>query len=84
MNEEHLIERMEDEKKVLFLYQKKDGHLRGASGTRTTGEYSDQWDDSRSVITYWDNKRNDYRCFKDGNLILVIPNIVKGLKRLFK
>lgn len=81
MQEDNLIERLEDEKKVLFLYQKKDGSLRGASGTRTKGEYYEDWDESRQVVTYWDNTKGNYRCFKDGNLILTIPNVVKTLKR---
>lgn len=82
MNEEHLIKSLE-EGTTYFLYQKKDGHLRGAKGTRTEGHYSEEWDKSRDVVTYWDLRKDDYRCFKDGNLLIEIPNIFRGVKKLF-
>jgi hypothetical protein len=82
MNEEDLfIKRLDAEPEVMFMYRKLDGSIRMADGTRQTGEYSADWDNSRQVHTYWDNMKEDYRCFKDGNLVATIKAEPK-LKRI--
>lgn len=78
MTEQELIKRLDDEANVLFIYRKVDGSSRIADGTRQTGDYSDSWDSSREVHTYWDNEKGDYRCFKEGNLIMTIKQEPKS------
>lgn len=73
MNDElTLIDHLYEEPNVRFIYEKKDGTIRDAEGTRQKGYFDGFWDSARQVRTYWDNEKGDYRCFKEGNLLMEI------------
>lgn len=79
MTENELIENLNLEPNIKFIYRKLDGTNRIADGTRQTGDFNDAWDTPREVHTYWDNEKGDYRCFKDGNYIGTIKEEPKNV-----
>lgn len=78
---QRLLDKLESEASVSFGFGRIDGSFRFADGTKTEGDFSKEWDNSREVYTYHDNERDDYRCFKQDASVLLFDDF-KNITRI--